>query len=242
MELIFKAGNNNVELGWASNNSCMLEGLIVDDREPEDTGEGDAWQLQYLPLGMVVRPLGMSSQDIGVVHTGFEAGTFIVTPQSEKKKFEIPEAVRLKCSLPPQAPSSFTFRRTGFRMLSGVATTDFFAQGQTIHGPVVVDLRIPPTGSVQLESVYVMLSRATTLHNVYLLAPLWKPGNATAMAKFMADARRRFTFSDDVRAEEEALRDRHIRTLEAHADLVKHLHYVDRSVDPHRCALCKTIL
>eukprot|EP00951_Prasinocladus_malaysianus_P026147 scaffold231162_cov15-Prasinocladus_malaysianus.AAC.2 len=42
MELVFKKGNKNVDLGWASNNSCTLHSIVPDPREPPDDGTGPA--------------------------------------------------------------------------------------------------------------------------------------------------------------------------------------------------------
>jgi hypothetical protein len=38
MQLTFRAGNDNLNLGWTTNGHCILRFLILDEREPDDTG------------------------------------------------------------------------------------------------------------------------------------------------------------------------------------------------------------
>ena len=45
MQLTFRAVNDNLDLGWTTNGNCILRSLILDEREPDDTGIGDIWQL-----------------------------------------------------------------------------------------------------------------------------------------------------------------------------------------------------
>ena len=244
MELVFKQGNDNVDLGWASNNSCTLVDFVLDDREPPDDGSGDAWELQYRPLGLIVRPVGIPPEEIGVVSEDLPEGTFLVETRFETNLFEIPASLLRNHGVPPQAPSKIKVRREGFKLIPAVAATDFFAQGQTFRGhPVVIDLRIPPKGAVSMSGFYVMLSRATTLDDVYLLHPLWPPGDETARSAYIQQAKIRFRFGPDVRAEETNLRRKHDVTIERiKADIsagkLPQPHYVDSSVDPNRCATC----
>ena len=237
MELVFKSGNDNVDLGWASNNSCRLVRIVLDDREEEDDMKGDHWELKYLPVGMIVEPVGIDADDVGEVSENLPKGTFFVGTNYETVEMEIPAAVRKRYDIPHQAPPMIKIRRTGFKLVPGVAVTDFFAQGQTFKGhPVVIDLRMPPNGKVSMSGFYVMLSRATTLDDVYLLHPLWPHGDDAAKDAFVALAQRQYRFDDDMKAEEVRLRRKHEATL----DRYKHvkLHYVDRSVSPHKCATC----
>ena len=41
MQLTFRAGNDNLDLGWTKNRCCILRSLVLDEREPNDTGIGD---------------------------------------------------------------------------------------------------------------------------------------------------------------------------------------------------------
>ena len=136
------------------------------------------------------------------------------------------------------APSMVKVLRTGFKLVPGVAVKDFFAQGQTFKGhlPVVIDLRMPPNGKVSMSGFYVMLSRATTLDDVYLLHPLWPHGDEAAKDAFVALAQTQYRFDDDMKAEKVRLRQKHEATLERYKHVK--LHYVDRSVSPHNCATC----
>ncbi len=45
MQLTFRAGNDNLDLGWTTNGNFILQSLFLDEREPTDTGIGDAWLL-----------------------------------------------------------------------------------------------------------------------------------------------------------------------------------------------------
>ena len=237
MELVFKRGNDNVDLGWASNNSCLLEEIILDERELDDPGSGDAWELQYPPVGLVVRPMYIDPREIGKVSDDLEPGTFVVGRKHELEQLDIPTAMRAASGLPPQAPKTVKLRREGFKLVPGVAVTDYFSQGQTFRGhAVVLDLRIPPDGRVSLSGVYVMLSRATTLEDIYLLHPLWPAGDDAAKAAFIARAQQTLRFDDDIVSAETALRAKHDVTVDMYKDA--ELHYIDKSVDPERCAHC----
>jgi hypothetical protein len=41
MQLTFRAGNDNLDIGWATNGCCILRSLVLDEIEPDDTGIGD---------------------------------------------------------------------------------------------------------------------------------------------------------------------------------------------------------
>ena len=43
IQLTFRAGNDNLDLGWTTNVCCTLRPLVLDEREPKDTGIGDVW-------------------------------------------------------------------------------------------------------------------------------------------------------------------------------------------------------
>jgi hypothetical protein len=54
MHLTFIVGNDNFDLEWTSNGNCILQSLIIDVREPYDTGIGDVWKLNFKPIGLIV--------------------------------------------------------------------------------------------------------------------------------------------------------------------------------------------
>lgn len=239
MELVFKSGNENVELGWASNNSCRLVEIILDEREPDDPGTGEMWELQYMPAGFIVEPVGIDRHEVGTVSDDLADGTFFVGPKHELERLEIPVGLASRAGLPPQHSKKVKIRRDGFKLMPAVAATDFFAQGQTFRGSaVIIDMRIPPDGKVSLSSIYVMLSRATTLDDIYLLHPLWIDGDEEAKKKFLESAKSKFKFDLDAIAAEKHLRERHESTVASYKDVP--LHYVDyKSGPPYKCSLCQ---
>ena len=54
LQLTFRADDANLDLGWTTNGCCNLRFLILDEREPGDTGTGDVWQLNFKPIGLIV--------------------------------------------------------------------------------------------------------------------------------------------------------------------------------------------
>ena len=66
MQLAIRAGNNeNLDLGWTTNGNFILQSLIRDEREPNDTGIGDGWQLNFTSIGLTTSPL-----DINIYNNG----------------------------------------------------------------------------------------------------------------------------------------------------------------------------
>ncbi len=63
MQLTFRASNYNLDLGWTTNACCILRSLVLDEREPDDTGIGDVWQLNFKPIGFFASPL-----DINIIY------------------------------------------------------------------------------------------------------------------------------------------------------------------------------
>ena len=69
-KLIFGDGNGNLDLGWTTHGCCILRSLILDEREQDDTGIGDVWQLNFKPMGLIVSPPGMNIYDYGPICGG----------------------------------------------------------------------------------------------------------------------------------------------------------------------------
>ncbi len=59
MQLTFRAGNDNLSLGWPRNGNCILRSLILDERELDDTGIGDVWKQNFKPIGLIVSPFNI---------------------------------------------------------------------------------------------------------------------------------------------------------------------------------------
>ncbi len=62
MQLRFRAGNDNLDLGWTMC-CCILRSLVLDEREPNDADIGDVWQLNYKPIGSIVSPPDINIYD-----------------------------------------------------------------------------------------------------------------------------------------------------------------------------------
>jgi len=56
MQLTFRAGNDNLDLGWTTNGCCIFRSLIIDTREPINPNIGDVWQLNFKPISLLVSP------------------------------------------------------------------------------------------------------------------------------------------------------------------------------------------
>ena len=41
MQLTFRDGNDNLDLGWTTNGCCIFLSLVLDEIKPDDTGIGD---------------------------------------------------------------------------------------------------------------------------------------------------------------------------------------------------------
>ena len=67
--------------------------------------KGDHWELKYLPVGMIVKPVGIDAGDVGGVSEGLPKGTSFVGTNYETVELKIPAAVRKRYDIPPQAPS-----------------------------------------------------------------------------------------------------------------------------------------
>ena len=83
MQLTFRAGNDNLDLGWTTNGCCILRSLILDEREPDDTGIGDVWKLNLKPTGLIVSPLGINIYDYGSICEDIPNNHYFVTSTYE---------------------------------------------------------------------------------------------------------------------------------------------------------------
>jgi hypothetical protein len=67
MQLTFRARSDNLDLGWTTNDCCILRSLVLDERELDDTGIGDVWQLNFKPIGLIVSPHDINIYDYGPI-------------------------------------------------------------------------------------------------------------------------------------------------------------------------------
>lgn len=61
------------------------------------------------------------------------------------------------------------FTRTQIPLLLAFAICDYRVQGKTLNRKFIIDLHKPPTGKLDIQNIYVMLSRAVSLDDVLIL-------------------------------------------------------------------------
>ncbi len=83
MQLAFRVGNDNLDLGWTTNGSCILRSLILDEGEPDHTGIGDVWQLNFKPIGLIVSPFGINIYYYCPICKGITNNCYFVTSTYE---------------------------------------------------------------------------------------------------------------------------------------------------------------
>jgi len=67
MQLTFRVGNDNLDLGWTTNRCLFLQSPVLDEREPNNTGIGDVWQLNFKPTRLIVSPPDINIYDHGPI-------------------------------------------------------------------------------------------------------------------------------------------------------------------------------
>jgi hypothetical protein len=158
----------NVQLshwGHITNNECIGESIILDEREQPDTGAGRVRELQYPPKAIIVRPAGPPPP--AFTHD-VPAGCLMVLPEYGPAH---------------KIADGFSVKRFGCKLLSGYAVTDYYAQGLTFKdGLWLVHLTPPPTATFARASIVVILSRYRSWDDVHLWEPLWDtPAARTAV-------------------------------------------------------------
>ena len=233
-ELCFVNGNKKMELGWVTNSSCKLISIVFDSREPEDPEDGDCWELEHPPHSLIVQPLDIDEEIQQMqICPGLPEGCIPVTTSMESGPLQIPVHLR---GASPDAPTQIYIRRRGFHVIPVEAVTPYYMQGNTTSPPqpVVPDLRIPTYGNTSLASLYVQLSRAKSIRQVYLLHPLWT--NETEKREFLRKASVAYRIDPDTLAVLQHLATLTAETKERYPDDL--LHYTT-AADPWRCANCK---
>ncbi|KXZ41143.1 hypothetical protein GPECTOR_725g882 [Gonium pectorale] len=145
-------------------------GLITDPREPPDTGTGPFWQLQYLPLAVLVRPLAGHQPDTilsDLADYASHGATFAVVPRpSEQAKVTVPA--------PETGTVTKLIKRINVPLGDGYALTSYAVQGFSFRDRCyVIDLTVPPHG-IQRATLFVLLTRYKDLDSVHLLRPLYR--------------------------------------------------------------------
>ena len=67
MQLTFRAANDNLNLVWTIHGNCILQSLILDERESDDTCIGDIWQFNFKPIGLIVTPPNVNIHNCGPI-------------------------------------------------------------------------------------------------------------------------------------------------------------------------------
>ena len=116
MQLTFRVGN---DLGWTTNGCCILQSLILDEREPNDTGIGDNWQLNFKPIGLIVTPPDINIYDYGPICEGIPNNCYFVTLTYETRILDLHVYLQLLSNI----PKTLDIRRHRFRVMPSEATT-----------------------------------------------------------------------------------------------------------------------
>ncbi|KXZ45874.1 hypothetical protein GPECTOR_49g457 [Gonium pectorale] len=163
---------DTVSADAGSNHNNMVEacGLITDPREPPDTGTGPFWQLQYLPLAVLVRPLAGHQPDTilsDLADYASHGAAFAVVPRpSEQAKVTVPA--------PETGTVTKLIKRINVPLGDGYALTSYAVQGFSFRDRCyVIDLTVPPHG-IQRATLFVLLTRYKDLDSVHLLRPLYR--------------------------------------------------------------------
>ena len=100
MQLKFRAGNDNLDLGWTTNGCCISQSLVLDERETDDTGIGDVWKLNFKPIGLIVSPPDINIYDYGPICENIPNSFYFVTSTYETEIFDLPMYLQLPSNIP----------------------------------------------------------------------------------------------------------------------------------------------
>lgn len=181
-----------MQLGRARTMFCSGRGVLLDPREPPDTGEGSVWQLQHLPLGIFVQPANRTE-------------LVLITPKTTGvAHLDLPQPVEVR----GKTLNHINVRRRGIPLREGYVVTDFFIQGMSFkHDCWLLHINPPPTGPLLGSSVLVCVSRYPTAAELHLLAPLFH--DEASKEKVVQAFQRALTKSKDIIADTQRLRRLH---------------------------------
>ena len=184
-------------LGRYKNGMCVGRGLVLDPREPPDSGEGSVRMLRYMPLAIFVQPSSKGNRGLRRGMPGIPDNCIPVQP------ITICTTPKVKRGAPFPGPPTFTlsngskvtgfyFKRTGSALSPAYALTDFCVQGASLGNATwLLHLTPPSDGKLSRAAVLVSITRFCDADAVKLLCPLW-PEDATeeeiavVVKKFMA--------------------------------------------------------
>jgi len=95
MQLTFRVGNDNLDLGWTTNGRCILRSLVLDESEPDDTGIGDVWQLNFKPIGLIVTTPCINMYSYGPTCEDLPNNCYIATSTYENRIMYLPIYLKL---------------------------------------------------------------------------------------------------------------------------------------------------
>ena len=216
--------NEDTASGRMRNARCESVALVL--HEDEESIEDDSSflrELTHTPRAVFVRPLdvpgGRSLGDVyGLGMPALEGCLMVEVKRSNKFSIKLPAAVEVSGA----KIEKVDFKREGIPLGSGLAVTDYYAQGMTFSdGRWLMDLRVPPTGQFRRPTLFVTTTRPRDMDGVWPLAPLWDPASPHAdrdrrvvIRKYMELA----TINENLKVELQRLNRRaaqHTRDLEA---------------------------
>lgn len=150
--------STRTQLGRSRTVFCTGRCLLLDPREPPDTGKDEVRKLKYVPLGIYVQPAG---------HTQ----CVLVEPKSAAvTDLVLPDPITLN----GETVKRLHLRRRGIPLREGYVVTDFFIQGMSFKRECwILHLNPPPSGPLLGSSILVCISRYPTAQELHLLAPLY---------------------------------------------------------------------
>ena len=155
--------NLSASADLANGTRGTVKDIILDPREEAlEVDEDGSVKLKYPPAMILFEPDGGSKMSAMFVDQRrrhsitIPDGQILITPYT----------VTFCITLANGSKHSIT--RTQYGMTGGYAFTDIKSQGQTM-GPILIDLRAPPTGQISPFSAYVALSRSRGRDDIRLL-------------------------------------------------------------------------
>jgi len=154
--------NLSTEADIANSTRGTVRDIILDPREEVlEVNDDDSVKLKYPPAMILFEPDG-GSQISAFVDRRTSHSITIPNGQIPITPYTVTFGITLNDG------SKFTISRTQYAVTGGYAFTDIKAQGQTM-GPILIDLRTPPTGQISPFSAYVALSRSRGRDTIHLL-------------------------------------------------------------------------
>lgn len=180
--------NDNPEVGRINNTTCIGRHIVLDEREEADSGEGEVWQLKYLPKCIFVQPDGF---EVGNLHQGMGGFAENVLQNCipitlKKVSFKLlflltngkpDNRIPLHAKLPGKAiktGSKITVLREGMPLEGATTFSSHFAQGVSFgQDKWFLHLKPPSTGVLNKANLLVPITRPSLLSDLWLLAPLY---------------------------------------------------------------------